>query len=481
MSSAARILFTITSSTLFLYAIFELCFITDASNFKYWTTIHAVICSLWFLSLLRFSKNYYGSIISFSTGFVFCLSTFHLSFIFLDTFSIYDFGNFFASKMGTKYRIASATVILSLSSYGLGLLTKTKQKHSLPSETPTDDDVEAKKTFYAAGVILLIFSAIGFVMTLFTVGNIFAYSRLDLFKGIGDTRGFGLFLMTFPSALMFLFIGARTPFIKIFTYPFVVCGALFLLFLGYRSNLFFPATVGACLWLKSGRTIPKTILAGLIIAALVVIPTVKYLRTAEHYSDIQFSDVERSFNKAESAQTFLELGAILGLLSNVMDWIPKEYPYKYGMTYVQSLGSAIPNIGFTFAKNKREMIKGLNKQEIYQTLKPSDWYTYTYSKWMFNHGGGSGFSMAAEAYMNFGYFGFFFIFFTLGIVFSQFDTKDIYKNPMTIVYLALLIWPIYYGVRNETGAIIKIISFNMLIIFSAKVVGIFNMTKRLIN
>lgn len=478
MHQFTRILFLVTSLALFLFSIFELYFFSETTRNNYWPTIHAAISITWLISLIKFSKSSFSSGLTFSTGFVFCLSIFHLSFIFLDAFSIYDFTTFFSSKTGTKYRVASSAVLLSLASFGIGIFVKTPNKTFTP---PIPSNTELKKLFFASGIMLLFFAIIGFIMTLATVGNIFAYSRQDLFKGIGDTRGFGLFLMTFPSALVLLFVGARTTFIKMLTYPLVTFGALFLLFLGYRSNLFFPATVGACLWLKTGRKIPKSIFIGLVISALVIIPTVKYLRTAHQYSQISYEDIDRSLEKSETSETFLELGAILGLLTNVMDWIPEKYPYKYGLTYLKSLKTAIPNIGFGLTQNKRDMVKGMSNLEVYDALQPSDWYIYNYNKWMFNNGGGSGFSMIAEAYMNFGSFGFFLIFFLIGIMFSYFDSKDININPLAAVYIALLIWPIYYGVRNETGSIIKIFSFNSIIVFTAQKTGLLTILKRTFN
>lgn len=481
MNSGARALFWIFSSILMLFSICELSFFSDVYGGTYWTIVHSILSLTWILIFFKFSKVQFKYSLSFSTGFILCLSIFHLSFVYLDAFNVYDLNEFFLSKTGQKYRMASSAVLLAFSSFGFGLLIKTKSRSRTENHLSQPITIDAKKQIYSVGIILLFFAFVGFMMTIFAVGNIFSYSRQDIFKGIGDTRGFGLFLMTFPTSLMFLFIGARTIFIKNITYPLVFFGGLFLLFLGYRSNLFFPATVGACLWLKSGRKIPKSVFISLIIASLVIIPAVKYIRTMGQYSSINYDDINKSVEKVESAETFLELGAILGLLSKVMDLIPTEYPYKYGLTYIKAMQVAIPNIGFSSSKSNREIIKGLSDQEIYEVLKPSEWYTYKVSKWMFYNGGGSGFSMLAEAYMNFGYFGFFFVFFILGMLFSNFDSKNISAAPMTIIYISLIIWPLYYGVRNEISTIIKVCSFNMIIVFSANKLGILSFIKRIMN
>ena len=175
------------------------------------------------------------------------------------------------------------------------------------------------------------------------------------------------------------------------------------------------------------------------------------------------SDAFNALQETKINDSFLELGVVIGLLGTVVEVIPSEYPYKYGLSYVYALNKSMPNFGINRGQNNRSAVKGMSSKEAYEMLNFSDWYVYTFNRWMFDNGGGSGFSCLAEVYANFGIFFSVLFFFIAGCLFSYADRIFVWNSLRSIVLPAIIYWPILMLVRNESGAILKAISFSFYI------------------
>lgn len=85
-----------------------------------------------------------------------------------------------------------------------------------------------------------------------------------------------------------------------------------------------------------------------------------------------------------------ELGWSMSSTVWTMMLVPDIYPYRYGISYMASLLAPIPNLGFW----------KVHPAKIYANV--GDWLEE-----VLNYGHGIGYSMVAESYLNFGWFGFF--------------------------------------------------------------------------
>ena len=91
--------------------------------------------------------------------------------------------------------------------------------------------------------------------------------------------------------------------------------------------------------------------------------------------------------------TLANLGASVQTIVYTVEYIPERKGYAWGKTFRSALLDAIPNFGLTKGKDfAKESIEDV----------PSNWLVWMVSPVWAAHGGGHGFSMAAEWYFNFG-------------------------------------------------------------------------------
>lgn len=140
-----------------------------------------------------------------------------------------------------------------------------------------------------------------------------------------------------------------------------------------------------------------------------------------------------------------EMGGTMFCLVKTMELVPSKEPYRYGRSYVYSFTTLIPNLGFWKihpAKNESNL---------------SDWLTDALGL-----GYGTGFSMCAEAYMNFGYLGFVVFFFwgwflagVLGNIENCVQTKDYAR----LAFLLILFWYFLKLPRNNFINLVRPVFF----------------------
>jgi oligosaccharide repeat unit polymerase len=121
-----------------------------------------------------------------------------------------------------------------------------------------------------------------------------------------------------------------------------------------------------------------------------------------------------------------EMGGTMFCLIKTENIVPSKQPYRYGKSYVYAFTTLIPNLGFW---------------EIHPAKKESnlgDWLTEELGL-----GYGTGFSMTAEAYANFGYFGFIAFFFWgwfLANIFGKIEISAQTRNYALMAFSLILFW-----------------------------------------
>jgi oligosaccharide repeat unit polymerase len=365
--------------------------------------------------------------------------------------------------MAVWYEKGGWCTITALGAYGFGsaisffklLITNTTKQHIAPKK----DNLNIVFIF---GVGLLIASILGCSYTLISVGNILQFSRTEIFGGIGDTRGFGFFLSVYPASIILLVVGSVSSKRFIISISIAVFSLIFILLLGYRSVALFPAIIASILWIKTGRKIPKVVIIPSLIFILFAIPTVRYLRSIGAYNELTYEKIEQSVSQAKIIEIFHELGATSGILANTLKWIPNDESYRYGYSYLAALKEVVPNISLNIAKSDRLDAKNTGQKKSLFYMSPSDWYIYKYNRWMYDTGGGSGFTMIAEAYYNFGIVGIVIIFTIIGFIITSIDLINILIFPYIIIYSAIIMWPFMKMVRNTFASFVKSISLTLI-------------------
>lgn len=420
-----------------------------------WPYLLSAVSLTWLLTFFACSRKQFGSVYSFVNVYVVTLCVFHLSHVFLFSLGESQLRFLVEDSIGQWYELATWYVVCSLGCLGLGVALSRAPRVDGQASNVTIEETAA--VGFWAGLGLLAASALAFVLLVAAVGNILAYSRTEIFAGVGDTRGLGFLLMVLPSAVILLVCTARGGVQQALTFLLAGAGFLAIMFLGERSAALFPMLVGLVVWRKLGRRIPIPVIVGVLVAVLAVVPAVRHLRDVGPYSKITSQDVAASFKGAQAGDAFLELGSMHGVLAYVLKWVPAEEPYRYGMTYLRALPGAIPNIGFKPAQSERSIMSGgaVDTTARAREMSPADWYIYRINRWMFDTGGGGGFSFIAEAYLNFGLAGVIVVMLIVGLLLGGLDQRNLRHEPRLLVLAVIAMWPLLKIVRNDFDNFVK--------------------------
>lgn len=177
------------------------------------------------------------------------------------------------------------------------------------------------------------------------------------------------------------------------------------------------------------------VLGGFIFLQLLA--TIAETRTESH--SVSISEVKVQDNAAIDA--IAEMGLSQMCLIKTMEIVPQKDSYRYGKSYLYSLTTIIPNLGFWKihpAKTEANM-----------------------SEWLTNELGvtfGTGFSMCAEAWVNFGYWGVFLFFIfgrVLGNLFGRIDVSIVEGRFAYLAFLLIMFWFCLILPRNSFISVVR--------------------------
>ena len=414
---------------------------------------------LWVVIYLISTYKYFNSLYLFTSAYICSLSVFHLGHIVSHSLGWFNITYLVKGSMAPWYEQAGWYCLLALASLGIGKALSLKSYTTITEPTAIDQsavDTNLSRAFWV-GLGLFMASMAALILVTISVGNIMQFSRAEIFGGVGDTRGFGFFLVVVPSAIVLMTCTANRGIEKLFAYSMALLVLLMLLFLGYRSEALFAAFIGVILWVKLGRKMPISVMVGAIVFVLVAVPASRYLRDVGPYQDVTGKDIARSVEQSKVQEVFMEIGGTSGIVAYVLKWVPEEYPYRYGQSYLTAIVDAVPNIGSQISESEREQLRRqvfINKETL-QQMSPSDWFTYHTSRYMFETGGGSGFSAIAEAYLNLGLAGVIIFFSGLGFALGKLEQVDLRMHPKLLIFSGALLWPLLKTARNSFGVFTK--------------------------
>jgi oligosaccharide repeat unit polymerase len=402
-----------------------------------------------------------------TTCYVITLVLFHLGITIPEAFGIFGDAGTAPVLSSKRLELSGWCTVLALESLGVGFSIALKRHHFLIARHIVERQTanRALALLYSKGIGLLLASGIFLGLAIASFGNLLNYSRVDFFRGVGDTRGLGVFLMCFPSALVALVIGATTRTTRLFSAVIAGLGIVLILLSGYRSAATFPLLVGIVMWVKTGRRIPTIIAIGSLALILVAISATGILRVYA-YKDMNSDALAKSVQQATVQDALFNMGSTGGVLAEVIRLVPKVDPYRYGQSYLLCISSAIPNVlpGQSESPRARAKRRAITEGDVYTSLIPSDWLTYRLAPDKFAVGEGVGFTGIGEPYLNFGYPGIVAFFAALGFFFARIESAILIRRPWLLVFCCTMLWPLITTVRQDFGSFIQPASFVLYVI-----------------
>ena len=470
-SVSAVLLFSV--STL-LVIISSFIVVGDISMSRNWPVWIAIVCVFWLSVYVTCSYTYFRSVYLFTSSFILLLFFYHLGVTVPIGFGFYEdrsWGRFSAETWSRSIWNEKAAwyTLIAFGCIGVGFslsLFRSENKRPVLSEGQNSKDTLS--TCRWVGMGLMVVSVMMLAYTISIIGNPLNYSRFDFFSGVGaDLRGWGIFLMAFPVSCILLVVGAQSAPERYMVLGFAGVAFIVVLLSGYRGVAMNAALAGAILWVKVGRRIPPLLAIAGLFFVLVAIAAVAELRQVDRYSEINQKKLESAVEGADIGYSLIQMGQSGGVLGHVLRLVPDKYPYRYGTTYLQAIGSSIPNFGLEMALGTRGEVKQQSSfsRSTVASLPPDEWLSYELlGRERFIMGHGVGFSAIGEPYLNFGYPGVVVFFVLLGYLLGRLDRCDLLQHPRTLVFAALMLPSLLLLTRNQFSTLTKPVVFLLIFV-----------------
>jgi len=210
----------------------------------------------------------------------------------------------------------------------------------------------------------------------------------------GAAAGPQVIAVMLPTALAFLLAGAKPT--RLSQYGPLCLLGLYVgayLLMGYRGTAIATAASTAWVFDTTVKRIPRILLAGAVVAAVLAVPVVRELRHLSDGQQLDVDTVKRVWISIENpmSSTVSEMGGSLGALVYTIQLVPEPWPHEYGSTYLYALSTVFPNVFW----DVHPSIAHSPSARLIQEIDPVT----------ANAGGGLGYSCIAEAFLNFGWFG----------------------------------------------------------------------------
>ncbi|KGN70210.1 O-antigen polysaccharide polymerase Wzy [Porphyromonas sp. COT-239 OH1446] len=240
----------------------------------------------------------------------------------------------------------------------------------------------------------------------------------------------------------------------------ILAHCLVQLFMGYRSAtitpvllIFYAVTVKKSSYRV--RTLKKKWLfyIGGGLAALVIFFIFPAMRKTRNDGGIATASAKEIFtsDQSNSFETVYDMGKSLQTVVYTKELVPKEYPFRYGVTYIMNLTSVFPNLFWD-----------KHPAETYGTL--GRWITKIVDRNFYDFGGALGYSCVAESYINFGYFGLILIPLVFGYILQRAENRALALNsPITYASLAIICIYLSMYPRGEFADLVRGIFWYMFI------------------
>jgi hypothetical protein len=222
----------------------------------------------------------------------------------------------------------------------------------------------------------------------------------------------------------------------------VVLAPLFLA--GFRGPTIVQLATLLAVWARKDVRTARRVAAALAAVAIVLVPAVRLTRDDRR-------DVREGLGRFDPLAVFVEAGASLYPLVVTADLLESGAEAHWmGRSYGLALARVVPNVGRRDAGDAR-------------ATTPNGWVTLHADRWLYDRGGGIGFSGVAEPYLNFGVAGVVSIFLLLGLVMRRWEgllARDPFRAAVGAATFGFVLWT----VRNETMEIFRSMAFAAIVV-----------------
>jgi oligosaccharide repeat unit polymerase len=270
-----------------------------------------------------------------------------------------------------------------------------------------------------------------------------------LYQAQGST-GFGAsaailsgFLM--PSAFLLL-AGSR------FRRPSRACACAFVgcyialqLLVGFRGNAAVVLAAFLWLWHRSIRrlpvAVPVALLAAVAVFVLPVVGTTRRMAGMERLSLAQWRTAYAALDNPV-VEIVSEMGGSMVAPAYTIQFVPSIHDYELGRSYAYAALSLVPNLFWTVHPAAAH--------------SPSKWLVDTADPSAAQAGGGLGFSVIAEAYLNFGFLGAGVPMALLGWAVARLSRwTEGQRSPLNVCVVAIALVPLLIYGRAEAGNVMR--------------------------
>jgi oligosaccharide repeat unit polymerase len=304
--------------------------------------------------------------------------------------------------------------------------------------------VKYKKKYPLLMIVLLLLILYTIATLGFVLPSIISQSKVEKIRHLGSGLHYNYLLLQYYIFPFYFLIKEQKTTYRLYTLNFILYST-YCLVTGERDFIFVILTIMVYSKLHI-KNLQKNIFDSIffvvkLLLLAVVGATIFILRDAN-------AALKGSFILNQVVVQMLNQGSILFINTQIIDWIDDGMPLRYGSTYVNSVLNLLPSW-------------------IYKTdLNLLTWFS---SKYAPNAPAGSyGFSLDAEAYMNFSYLGPILLFFAIATM-QRLVYNQMGKHPFFIYFSVFYTGFIMYALRNDSLAFIKGSLYAVLFFFAISI------------
>lgn len=259
---------------------------------------------------------------------------------------------------------------------------------------------------------------------------------------IGLDNLFGVIADYFIPSVICLFIAYKDNVVmRNFFSGILIINIVIILITGGRSNAVILIAILIILYHYLIKKFTRKWIVVGVIGALFLLQILAYVGNTRTEGGRSLSITEMETGGNAAVEAVAEMGGSMFCLIKTMDLIPSKNDYRYGKSYAVAFTTLVPNFGFwAIHPAKKESNLG-------------EWLTETLGLSY-----GTGFSMCAEAYANFGYLGII-VFYLWGwlfaSVFGKIEISVTTRNYVLLAFLLVMFWYILKLPRNNFINIVR--------------------------
>lgn len=443
-------------SFLIVFLAFKLIFFGDKLFYNYKiirvTSIAGII--LLTVSLLSW-KQIHGEFINAYTIYLIICYLFMYGQCFLWAFGL-DVNNDLRDKFSSDQIIrAQVFTLFGLLFFHLGALfitTRSKYVSLVSRLVSKNNDLYKVNSLRKTGVVLFLISLIPFIINMtqkVEKAKSFGYGALYDFS---YTRTHTSTLMDVLSSLLIsailcLAVGFnKNKIMKILILTIIMLIIMINLFIGTRFEAYSLTICILLIWLHQKKKVNmhnKIAIYLIILLLIQLIPIIRSFRNQDNRDIGDFIRVVRRdfFNYSYLIDGVSELGGSMFPLISTMEIVPSTYPYRLGKTYFFSFLTIVPNIGLW------DVHIGYLEANVNDWLQNVLGLSY-----------GPGYSMVAEAYINFGWLGLIFLFLLgafIGGLLYLINKRTLNDKPTLYIIIIVFLYFSIITTRNSFVANIR--------------------------